>query len=592
MPPNKRAKFLIDVLLVLMLVALFLKITNIIALPDLLYSRHIGFKLQVQSFFEGKFNVGESIEELREDHTWFNQKVQQASGLGVPILRLPFEALAKIYGAGEEGFPDLLIFLIFYILLAVLTLKAMKLLASKLDMKYQTYFAYLTTLLITLFPPFIAILRSRFSIYEEVIAYGYIFGIALLLFLIFLWATEKTWSWYAICLTGLLCPQIRPTLICYSVLAIFLGILLAYKKIARIHLILGSCLFAAGIFFFFWSNTVRFGHPLEAGHSCFVASNISMVNISCFKTPYEESPDWFGKTKELYGILFRSSESKLGFPAFSENIFPGQFPLLRWRFIYFITYTNFIAILFFISPLLALLLRKHKSLDIKLLGSYALLPFIGLSIFYIKIPYISSRYLIDFGPAIIAGLLLFLLLQDQLLKNLSRYSAKLSLLLATTIILQINWHYYFMAPLPSDKTKAVSAKNVGSQLAEDRRRIIKNRSSGHKPFHRLGWSNKTKEVENAALFIVPSPAEIRLDFENVSSADILKLSKIKAKLSNEPLDIIDLQLKADKATIVFSTPRAKYNQNGYQILTVQFMPITTKIQKPEYKLAGIRWRSF
>ena len=70
------------------------------------YSENGHHRRQVARLFSGSLALSSDVSVLTHDLCWSQDGVQQVWGLGVPIWRMPFEALARIVGAG--GFPDML----------------------------------------------------------------------------------------------------------------------------------------------------------------------------------------------------------------------------------------------------------------------------------------------------------------------------------------------------------------------------------------------------------------------------------------------------------------------------------------------------
>src|SRR5881398_3054383 len=75
------------------------------------YSGDFSYRLQTQAFLRGALALQPVPHGLRYDWAW-GHGAQQVWGLGMPLVRLPFEAAARRFGA--FGFPDGICFLIFY----------------------------------------------------------------------------------------------------------------------------------------------------------------------------------------------------------------------------------------------------------------------------------------------------------------------------------------------------------------------------------------------------------------------------------------------------------------------------------------------
>ena len=60
------------------------------------YSPHVGFRLQTDAFFQRQLAIRHHPVNHEHDMVWARNGLQQPWGLGVPILRMPFEAIARV----------------------------------------------------------------------------------------------------------------------------------------------------------------------------------------------------------------------------------------------------------------------------------------------------------------------------------------------------------------------------------------------------------------------------------------------------------------------------------------------------------------
>src|SRR5260221_5130832 len=88
--------------------ALFLIGTGVVSGWGEWFSTSQFYRLQTEAAFKGELRISDSPSSAVHDTVWHNGGVQQVWGLGVPILRLPFEAATRI--CGGKAFPDRLVF--------------------------------------------------------------------------------------------------------------------------------------------------------------------------------------------------------------------------------------------------------------------------------------------------------------------------------------------------------------------------------------------------------------------------------------------------------------------------------------------------
>ena len=188
------------------------------------YSINPALRRQTEAMLHGSFALGEDPRILGYDMAWVDGGVQQVWGLGVPSWRVPFELLSKLFG--YTAFPDRLALTAAMALLIYALFRLLVPLSQESDawanIKRHPE-AMAGVFLLVLFPPFLALCRTRFDVYEEVQAYTYLAGIGL--FALTLWFVRRpTFAKYLL-LAGCagLAAFVRPTLSCYGVASIVLA---------------------------------------------------------------------------------------------------------------------------------------------------------------------------------------------------------------------------------------------------------------------------------------------------------------------------------------------------------------------------------
>ena len=259
--------------------------TGLIPKWGLWYSANMTYRRQTEAFLRGDLALDNDPRQLGYDMAWSEGGVQQVWGLGVPAWRIPFELTAKATGQG--AFPDRVALAVAIALLVCALLR----LAEPLSKRER--FAGATLLL--LFPPFLALCRTNFDVYEEAQAYMYLVGIAL--FGATLGVVRRpTVSRYAILglLSGL-APFVRPMLLCYAFASIFLAWVFARRQGApRACFWMALGLFVAGCGLLFLTNHLRFGSGLEFGHRLNVNVFLPMMYATRFENPVVTAPSCRG----------------------------------------------------------------------------------------------------------------------------------------------------------------------------------------------------------------------------------------------------------------------------------------------------------
>ena len=202
----------------------------------------------------------------------------------------------------------------------------------------------------------------------------------------------------------------RPTLVSYGVASTVITSFAIWRAKRSLIWAGAICLgFCLGLLAVLWTNQIRFGSLNEFGYSLNLNSSATMRYASRFPSPYAAEP-LASAAPELLGLLFRSDgliTSKDG--DVSKKAPSWLSPTFRWREIYFRTYD--LSYFFILLTAIALLFqtfpaketrKTQDSFSRKLvpMAGGAFIPIVCLGCFYLRFPFVSSRYLFDFGAAI------------------------------------------------------------------------------------------------------------------------------------------------------------------------------------------------
>lgn len=363
--------------------------------------------LQAQALLSGHFSLGNSLSQLHPGLVWHNGQIQQVWGLGVAFWLLPFQALWRLMGG--NWFPDRLALGLAFVLLALY--------AGYTGLRWvrqgKTLFGIGFIWLILLSPPLWTLSRASQLVFEETVLYGLLLSLGILVALVRSLCFHLHRDFWLCCLLGGLSGLVRPTLAVYGVGGVFVCGLIEYLRHRPLKPLLpGVGLLLAGLVTLAVTNQQRFGSPFEFGHRLTVSSE-SMVYLTRFGNPYQQAGN-MAAAKELSGLLFLSPPIHDN-PAFAEELFPGQAPDIRWRRLNLTAFDpGFLAITVFAFALFlwwlyCCLRKKPGQLDGGLFMGLSLwsgTSFVALFIFYLHYPTITSRYLLDFLPALVGLALL------------------------------------------------------------------------------------------------------------------------------------------------------------------------------------------
>ena len=334
-------------------------VTGLVPQWGVWYSSSVPYRLQTEALLRGKLALSENPMDLDHDFAWSQQGVHQVWGLGVPLWRLPLEAVAKLLGF--DAFPDRIAFGLFAGLVAFMALRVWTTAWSSnsqqprpADLVWRFIVGFgIGFLLLLMFPPFLNLLQTRGAVWEEVVAYEYLFGVLLLTLLLAFSQRPTARRLYWLCALAGLGGLIRLPLVFYgfSTMAVALWIWIADAKPNKeaqegqiksrrqvgVVALVGVLLFCLGGGLLWGTNWLRFGDGFEFGHKLNMQDMHGSLYATKFDAPFEEEP-WASAAAELLGALFLATDNFNGNRWYEKDIFAGQSSMVRWREFYFRTY--------------------------------------------------------------------------------------------------------------------------------------------------------------------------------------------------------------------------------------------------------------
>jgi hypothetical protein len=381
------------------------------------YSASSHYRLQTAAFLSGRLALSDNVASVVHDLTWSQGGVHQVWGLGIPLWRLPFDLVAHLVGV--FSFPDHLVFGVALCLWSYFVLSTF---ITSLPLKDDDHLSrILPALAVLCSPVFISLASTRFQVYEEAVAYEYIYATALLSGLVRLHASPSRCKLWLLCLAAGGGILIRPTLLFYGILTLactFPWLIHYPSKQFRTSWLIACLAFSIGPLICYKSNELRFGSGFEFGHRL----NLQMLYGSVYATRFDSAYSAVAFTdaiKELLGLLFRVEQLN-GDNFYALKFFPWQSETERWREMYFTTYDITWLPLCLVASVasvhnLATIIRSgfnntrvdnnycicrfHQPEIATVISLWAVGSATILSGFYLYNSVISSRYLADYAPA-------------------------------------------------------------------------------------------------------------------------------------------------------------------------------------------------
>ncbi len=360
-------------------------------------------RMQTEALMQGHFAISAHIQDIRFDTAWYGGSgVQQVWGLGMALWILPFELVARLLG--YASCPDIIPLISLLFCLSLYTTHIARMLIQR---GFGLPGTGLFSVMVLLCPALVNLLNGKKLVYEVTCLYAMIFALLLLLVVIRYLIGQRRFDFLLGCALAGFIALVRPTFGIYGMAA---GILLSgtallnWRKSGRTYkqllfILSGSAVTLAGFLFLAWSNWVRFGAPFEFGHNLNFSAG-SIVYLTRFGHPCGEASLW-ELGRELFCWVFIPWAIKA-----------GQADIPRWRDIYQTTFDpTYLVILGLICWLLWKSGRSPKT-ENETTGwkrrlTWGLLFWFGLTfpvlcVFYLSFDTLSTRYILDMGPAFLA----------------------------------------------------------------------------------------------------------------------------------------------------------------------------------------------
>jgi hypothetical protein len=363
------------------------------------------YNFQASALAHKQFALSHDPRSLGFDLVWgSNGDIQQPWGLGVPA----WITVVSFFTGNWNPlfFPSRIAFALALWLISWIALQHWATMTSRqisVDNGRDWHFWLViipTVGILFLFPSFCALLKSCFRVYEEACTYAYMYELLLFILLLRVHDKPTTCGLVILYLAAGAGVFIRPTVALYGLAAALCGFYaVAGRKVSSWKLLLGCLAFIFAVTTLMWTNFVRFGSPLEFGHSLALSYHLEYVYPTRFGFPFQSEPLTNALKELLGGLLFDGTFN--GGNWFQNNVFRWQSITLRWRQAY-LPSIGWPMVGLCLTLLLLSWGTKGKDRRTSLACAFGSLAFCGLVVFYTRCPVLSSRYLYDFSLALAA----------------------------------------------------------------------------------------------------------------------------------------------------------------------------------------------
>jgi hypothetical protein len=590
---------------------------------------------QVEAFFHFRLDLSQSISDLNHDLVWSNNGVHQVWGLGIPLWRLPFDALWKMMF--ETLFPDRLATIAFISLAVFLLLRTSAEGLFKngiIHPSTRLWNVWSALAILLLFPPLISLLGTRGQVWEDVLVYVYFYGITLASQLLAFLFRPSNLRFISLCLISGMGGLIRPTLAFYGLATVITAFFILWgtygtQKTKSAFWFNGKRVILAGLLLYAFSmgsllltNFIRFGSSFEFGHKLNLQPKdlLGSVYATRFDFPFQEEP-LAGAGRELFGALFMVQQLN-GWNWYADAIFKGQSPTVRWREFYFTTYDlSYLAMVLIGWAALPLALLKFRNRPAKtflksvmlidrsadaeritnqleavslkslksfsgkylvinsMLASWSFITTAQLVVFYFWTPAISSRYMMDFSAAFAVAIVVCWWQIFQM----DKLPTRLPLSVAYSVLIGwLAWEfsrleraYTYPASLTWNEVQSQSERQRSRPLAKS---LLSSYVAGENmalwqiPYNGEGWA-RTGEVNSCVILFADSPAFLELELEVVPESDMIaKPQWIQAKVGLELLKLELIESIGRGWRVRFAGPKKNSYKKGIQPVFIATVP--------------------
>jgi hypothetical protein len=369
------------------------------------YSASPMYRAQVDALLAGRLALSEAPEALFHDLAWTSDGVQQVWGLGVPAWQTPFELAGRVIGV--TPFPNRVPLLAWLTLMVYVLVRAL----WPREPSEPWWLGAGAILITALLPAFVTLIRGRVGIYEEAAIYAYAAAMILLGSVLRLAAAPTRWRFFVLLACAGLAGFVRPPAWSYGFATAIVASALWLRHRGRrglVEVAIGGALFAAGGAAIYATNAARFGSGTEFGHRLNLQSLPGNLYATRFSYPMASAslPE---AALELAASLFDRPELRARGGFFQKNLHHGVSQKPRWREYYFTTYAwGYVPLLVAGLVLGGLAWRRRDGPSVandpmsRWLFAWALLALVPLLAFYLRAPFVSSRYQLDLAPAFAA----------------------------------------------------------------------------------------------------------------------------------------------------------------------------------------------
>jgi hypothetical protein len=355
-----------------------------------------------------------------------------------------------------------------------------------------------------------------------------------------------------------------------------------------------------------WTNWLRFGAPLEFGHRLNF-SGFDMTYISRFGAPFDNESLW-SRVKDVIGATFFVNRLNGYQDCYADGLCAWQAAVPRWRAFYSTTFdiTELVVLVAFWAWAMSRLISHWRKRDLispwiapAIWSFVSFLPLVG---FYARYCAISSRYILDFAPAIAAVVVGALCAISETLKErkagtMLRWGAATVALIwwAAEIALARNIMQPTIDWSQADVLAEMEGSKAGPPVIPDHYDPSSAAANDRLIFNGRGWRASDGATNSLVTLFIEDPELLQLQLRTSDRGQVTEsdYAAVEARIGLETLKL-ESAIDIDGGRVLtFAGPEQKRYQKGVQVAFIKFLP-PGKFQESNvspFKLLRVDWKT-
>ncbi len=237
--------------------------------------------------------------------------------------------------------------------------------------------------------------------------------------------------------------------------------------------------------------------------------------------------------------------------------------------------------------------------------AWSLIASVPIFLFYLRAPFLASRYLLDFGPAFAVAAAVFVFWCGGVARAYVRSRRYANGIVVTVFFLWWGWQV-FTAQGAFDPAPVLTREQLSTRMAmvrgeasevrlPDEYRAGMDAERAWPPFNAAGWDLETGPTRAAVTLFVPGVKELILEIAPAEEASLAAddYKRIQAKVGVEFLERMRIEETDEGRRLVFRGPKREIYRNGMQAAFLGFACAETVTDgDSDFRLLRVEWKEW